>query len=127
MRVTARSRRSLTRSRPWQRLRRSTRLANAHLAVNNPRDTGQSRPGWEWLGDYVEPGHCEAFDWMSHPVPGALSIVTGYGKALPIASNDTREGREQNRTGLGLAALTCICGSGAFTWQEARYTEEHGK
>jgi outer membrane protein OmpA-like peptidoglycan-associated protein len=25
------------------------------------------------------------------------SLVTGYGKALPIASNDTQEGREQNR------------------------------
>jgi phosphate transport system substrate-binding protein len=25
------------------------------------------------------------------------SVVTGYGKALPIASNDTAEGREQNR------------------------------
>ena len=25
------------------------------------------------------------------------SLVTGYGKALPIATNDTREGREQNR------------------------------
>jgi glucose/mannose transport system substrate-binding protein len=25
------------------------------------------------------------------------SLVTGYGKALPIASNDTEEGREQNR------------------------------
>ena len=25
------------------------------------------------------------------------SMVTGYGKALPIATNDTREGREQNR------------------------------
>jgi glucose/mannose transport system substrate-binding protein len=27
----------------------------------------------------------------------APSLVTGYGKALPIASNDTEEGREQNR------------------------------
>ena len=25
------------------------------------------------------------------------SLITGYGKALPIASNDTPEGREQNR------------------------------
>jgi outer membrane protein OmpA-like peptidoglycan-associated protein len=25
------------------------------------------------------------------------SLVTGYGKALPIAPNDTREGRENNR------------------------------
>jgi outer membrane protein OmpA-like peptidoglycan-associated protein len=25
------------------------------------------------------------------------SLVTGYGKALPIAPNDTGEGREQNR------------------------------
>jgi len=27
------------------------------------------------------------------------SLVTGYGKALPIAPNETDEGREQNRRG----------------------------
>src|ERR1700747_3842447 len=34
-------------------------VLQARLAGGNPPDTWQSHPGWELLGQYVEPGYCE--------------------------------------------------------------------
>jgi ABC-type glycerol-3-phosphate transport system substrate-binding protein len=34
------------------------RALHTRLAGGNPPDTWQSHPGWELLGDYVEPGYC---------------------------------------------------------------------
>src|SRR5215813_8128764 len=34
-------------------------VLQTRLAGGNPPDTWQSHPGWEMLGQYVEPGYCE--------------------------------------------------------------------
>src|SRR5262252_2371037 len=34
-------------------------VLQTRLAGGNPPDTWQSHPGWELLGQYVEPGYCE--------------------------------------------------------------------
>jgi hypothetical protein len=41
-----------------RRIRRSTSIANASGGQQSARYLA-SHPGWELLGDYVEPGYCE--------------------------------------------------------------------
>ncbi|MBV8376017.1 MAG: extracellular solute-binding protein, partial [Verrucomicrobia bacterium] len=52
-------------------------VLQTRLAVNNPPDTWQSHPGWELLGQYVEPGYCE-------PIT-PLYQSDEWGKAFPKA------------------------------------------
>ncbi len=66
-------------------------VLQTRLAVNNPPDTWQSHPGWELLGDYVEPGYCEAItdlyqsDGWEKAFPKALvNMVSQDGKAYAV-------------------------------------------
>jgi glucose/mannose transport system substrate-binding protein len=52
-------------------------VLHTRLAGGNPPDTWQSHPGWELLGQYVEPGYCE-------PVTD-LYKSEGWDKAFPKA------------------------------------------
>src|SRR6201987_2019058 len=52
-------------------------VLQTRLAVNNPPDTWQSHPGWELLGEYVNPGYCE-------PIT-ELYESGGWDKAFPKA------------------------------------------
>jgi glucose/mannose transport system substrate-binding protein len=61
------------------------------LAVNNPPDTWQSHPGWELLGQYVDPGYCEPItelyqsDGWDKAFPKALvNMVSKDGKAYAV-------------------------------------------
>ncbi len=66
-------------------------VLQTRLAVNNPPDTWQSHPGWELLGDYVEPGYCEPItdlyqsDGWEKAFPKALvNMVSQDGKAYAV-------------------------------------------
>src|ERR1700686_2026999 len=50
-------------------------VLQTRLAGGNPPDTWQSHPGWELLGQYVEPGYCEAIT--------DLYKSNGWDKAFP--------------------------------------------
>ena len=52
-------------------------ILHTRLAVGNPPDTWQSHPGWELLGQYVEPNYCE-------PVTD-LYQSEGWDKVIPKA------------------------------------------
>jgi glucose/mannose transport system substrate-binding protein len=52
-------------------------ILQTRLAVGNPPDTWQSHPGWELLGQYVEPNYCE-------PVTD-LYQSEGWDKVIPKA------------------------------------------
>src|SRR6202521_2315817 len=52
-------------------------VLQTRLAGGNPPDTWQSHPGWEMLGQYVEPGYCE-------PITELYQVVGGD-KAFPRA------------------------------------------
>ena len=52
-------------------------ILQTRLAVGNPPDTWQSHPGWELLGQYVEPNYCE-------PVTD-LYQSEGWDKVVPKA------------------------------------------
>ena len=62
-------------------------VLQTRLAGGNPPDTWQSHPGWEMLGQYVEPGYCE-------PVTD-LYKSDGWDKAFPKALVDlmTKDGK----------------------------------
>ncbi len=53
-------------------------ILQTRLAVGNPPDTWQSHPGWELLGQYVEPNYCE-------PVTD-LYQSDGWDKVIPKVS-----------------------------------------
>src|ERR1700724_1691893 len=55
-------------------------VLQTRLAGGNPPDTWQSHPGWEMLGQYVEPGYCE-------PIT-ELYQSDGWDKAFPKALVD---------------------------------------
>src|SRR6202030_2101942 len=63
------------------------RVLQTRLAGGNPPDTWQSHPGWEMLGQYVEPGYCE-------PIT-ELYQSDGWDKAFPKALVDllTKDGK----------------------------------
>lgn len=62
-------------------------VLQTRLAVNNPPDTWQTHPGWELLGQYVEPGYCDSL--------GELYRSEGWDKAFPKPLVDlvTRNGQ----------------------------------
>src|SRR5277367_1655371 len=62
-------------------------VLQTRLAGGNPPDTWQSHPGWEMLGQYVEPGYCEAIT--------DLYKSDGWDKAFPKALVDlmTKDGK----------------------------------
>jgi glucose/mannose transport system substrate-binding protein len=62
-------------------------VLQTRLAGGNPPDTWQSHPGWEMLGQYVEPGYCE-------PITD-LYKSDGWDKAFPKAVVDlmTKDGK----------------------------------
>src|SRR5260370_11726565 len=41
-------------------------VLQTRLAGGNPPDTWQSHPGWELLGQYVDPGYCESLNDIYH-------------------------------------------------------------
>ena len=55
-------------------------VLQTRLAVGNPPDTWQSHPGWELLGQYVEPNYCEPID--------DLYQSDGWDKVFPKALVD---------------------------------------
>jgi glucose/mannose transport system substrate-binding protein len=66
-------------------------ILQTRLAVGNPPDTWQSHPGWELLGQYVEPNYCEPVtdlyqsDGWDKVIPRALvDMVTKDGKTYAV-------------------------------------------
>jgi glucose/mannose transport system substrate-binding protein len=66
-------------------------VLQTRLAVNNPPDTWQTHPGWELLGQYVEPGYCEPItdlyqnEGWDKAVPKALiNMVSREGQAYAV-------------------------------------------
>jgi glucose/mannose transport system substrate-binding protein len=62
-------------------------VLQTRLAGGNPPDTWQSHPGWEMLGQYVDPGYCE-------PIT-ELYATGSWAKAFPKALVDlmTKDGK----------------------------------
>ena len=62
-------------------------VLQTRLAGGNPPDSWQSQPGWELLGQYVEPGYCE-------PITD-LYKTDGWDKAFPKGLVDpmTKDGK----------------------------------
>src|SRR5271169_1905163 len=66
-------------------------VLQTRLAGGNPPDTWQSHPGWEMLGQYVEPGYCEAFTdlyqsdgWDKAFPKGLVDLMTKDGKIYGV-------------------------------------------
>jgi glucose/mannose transport system substrate-binding protein len=66
-------------------------VLQTRLAVNNPPDTWQSHPGWELLGDYVQPGYCEPITdlyqsggWENAFPKALVNMVSQEGKAYAV-------------------------------------------
>jgi glucose/mannose transport system substrate-binding protein len=66
-------------------------ILQTRLAVGNPPDTWQSHPGWELLGQYVEPNYCEPVtdlyqsEGWDKVVPKALvEMMTKDGKTYAV-------------------------------------------
>ena len=66
-------------------------VLQTRLAVNNPPDTWQTHPGWELIGQYVEPGYCDPItelyqsDGWDKAYPKALvDMVSEDGKAYAV-------------------------------------------
>jgi glucose/mannose transport system substrate-binding protein len=62
-------------------------VLQTRLAGGNPPDTWQSHPGWEMLGQYVDPGYCDEIT--------ELYKTGGWDKAFPKALVDlmTKDGK----------------------------------
>src|SRR5437879_3590956 len=66
-------------------------VLQTRLAGGNPPDTWQSHPGWELLGQYVEPGYCEAITdlyqsdgWDKAFPKGLVDLITKDGKIYAV-------------------------------------------
>jgi glucose/mannose transport system substrate-binding protein len=66
-------------------------VLQTRLAVNNPPDTWQSHPGWELLGQYVNPGYCEPITelyesggWDKAFPKALVNMVSQEGKAYAV-------------------------------------------
>src|SRR4030088_3373219 len=66
-------------------------VLQTRLAGGNPPDTWQSHPGWEMLGQYVEPGYCEAITdlyksdgWDKAFPKGLVDLMTKDGKTYGV-------------------------------------------
>src|SRR5215471_168025 len=66
-------------------------VLQTRLAVNNPPDTWQTHPGWELLGEYVNPGYCEPITelyesggWEKAFPRELVNMVSQEGKAYAV-------------------------------------------
>jgi glucose/mannose transport system substrate-binding protein len=66
-------------------------VLQTRLAGGNPPDTWQSHPGWEMLGQYVEPGYCEQVTdlyksdgWDKAFPKGLVDLMTKDGKIYGV-------------------------------------------
>ncbi|MBV8142919.1 MAG: extracellular solute-binding protein, partial [Verrucomicrobia bacterium] len=66
-------------------------VLQTRLAVNNPPDTWQSHPGWELLGQYVEPGYCEPItqlyqsdEWEKAFPKALVNLISQDGNAYAV-------------------------------------------
>src|SRR5271165_5350354 len=66
-------------------------VLQTRLAGGNPPDTWQSHPGWELLGQYVEPGYCEPITelyksdgWDKVFPKGLVDLMTKDGKIYGV-------------------------------------------
>src|SRR6202166_4644863 len=66
-------------------------VLQTRLAGGNPPDTWQSHPGWEMLGQYVEPGYCEPITelyksdgWDKAFPKGLVDLMTKDGKIYGV-------------------------------------------
>src|SRR5215475_4773768 len=66
-------------------------VLQTRLAGGNPPDTWQIHPGWELLGQYVEPGYCEEITdlyksdgWDKAFPKGLVDILTKDGKTYAV-------------------------------------------
>jgi glucose/mannose transport system substrate-binding protein len=87
-------------------------VLQTRLAVNNPPDTWQSHPGWELLGEYVEPGYCE-------PITD-LYQSDGWEKAFPKALVDM-----VSQDGKAYAVLTGVH-HGNVLWYNKKLLDKNG-
>jgi glucose/mannose transport system substrate-binding protein len=87
-------------------------VLQTRLAVNNPPDTWQSHPGWELLGEYVNPGYCE-------PIT-ELYESGGWDKAFPKALINM-----VSQDGKPYAVLTGVH-HGNVLWYNKKLLQKHG-
>jgi glucose/mannose transport system substrate-binding protein len=87
-------------------------VLQTRLAGGNPPDTWQSHPGWEMLGQYVEPGYCE-------PITD-LYKSDGWDKAFPKALVDLMT--KGDKTYGVLAGVH----RGNVLWYNKKLLEQHG-
>ena len=87
-------------------------ILQTRLAVGNPPDTWQSHPGWELLGQYVEPNYCE-------PVTD-LYQSEGWDKVIPKSLVDmvTKDGNTY-------AVLTGVH-HGNVLWYNKKLLDQNG-
>jgi glucose/mannose transport system substrate-binding protein len=87
-------------------------ILQTRLAVGNPPDTWQSHPGWELLGQYVEPNYCE-------PVTD-LYQSEGWDKVIPraLVNMVTKEGSNY-------AVLTGVH-HGNVLWYNKKLLDQNG-
>src|SRR6202048_2842931 len=72
-------------------------VLQTRLAGGNPPDTWQSHPGWELLGQYVEPGYCEPITdlyksngWDKAFPKGLVDLMTKDGKTYGVLAGAHR-------------------------------------
>ena len=87
-------------------------ILQTRLVVGNPPDTWQSHPGWELLGQYVEPNYCE-------PVTD-LYRSEGWNKVIPKALIDM-----VTRDGNAYAVLTGVH-HGNVLWYNKKLLDQNG-
>ena len=87
-------------------------ILQTRLAVGNPPDTWQSHPGWELLGQYVEPNYCE-------PVTD-LYQSEGWDKVIPksLVNMVTKDGNTY-------AVLTGVH-HGNVLWYNKKLLDQNG-
>jgi glucose/mannose transport system substrate-binding protein len=87
-------------------------VLQTRLAVNNPPDTWQTHPGWELIGQYVQPGYCE-------PVT-ELYQSAGWDKVYPKELVDM-----VSQDGKAYAVLTGVH-HGNVLWYNKKLLDAHG-
>ncbi|MBV8329660.1 MAG: extracellular solute-binding protein, partial [Verrucomicrobia bacterium] len=87
-------------------------ILQTRLAVNNPPDTWQTHPGWELVGQYVQPGYCE-------PVT-ELYQSPGWDKVYPKELVDM-----VSQDGKAYAVLTGVH-HGNVLWYNKKLLDAHG-
>jgi glucose/mannose transport system substrate-binding protein len=87
-------------------------VLQTRLAVSNPPDTWQTHPGWELIGQYVQPGYCE-------PVT-ELYQSAGWDKAFPKELVDM-----VSQDGKAYAVLTGVH-HGNVLWYNKKLLDKYG-